>query len=424
MPNHFPSVNSMQAVPVVSIFDVSTRREGNAAVADWQGFAEFRPGETSRPGPDVLVLEDAPDALWTWRSGMTPKTIKPLGCHFLRDIEIQGVGFPFLQGHYILEHVHTSDVGRQWLDHDTMSENPRLAPPANRLVIDEPVLLVFGPGFPVFGHWLLDFLPRVEIAKGVLGDAFAGMTILLPDDTPDFVRDMMRFFCGVRADQIRTFSCRNDMVVCSRVCLPSFAHNGDYVLHSFMREFYNRFRPSPAKRAHRKICLSRRTYEKTTRSAWRVFETREAFERMAIERGYEIVQPELLDFAGQIELFHSAETIIGEHGSGMHAAIFSRPGTIVATFPALNAIQLQIGAECGHTNIWLNRHAERHDARGVYYFEVTEEDLLSMLSVVDQARSQRDSVVQDPPGRRSLSGLLRSWRPFLRVKLKRQTPPL
>jgi hypothetical protein len=410
----------MKPVEVVSIFDLSLPRGRDAAVADWRGFATFRPGEMSKAGPSVLVLDNKPGAWWTWRDDLlTSRRIRPLGCHFLRDIEIAGVGFPFSEGRYIREYAHTSDVGQQWLNSADMPENPRRDPPTTRVAIDSPVLLVCGPGFPVFGHWLLDFLPRVAIAKGVLGDRFAELTIVLPDDTPDFVRDMLGFFCGVSADQIRTFSRRHEVLVCSRACLPSFVHDGDYALHSFTRTFYEGFkapryqprngpwpaigrflrnlrgdfRTSPvnqtAARARKRICLSRRTYETSTRSAWRVFETREAFERMAVARGYEIVQPERLGFAEQIQLFQSADTIIGEHGSGMHGALFAEPGTVVATFPPLNGIQLRIGAEFGHTNVSLARAAVRTDPDGIIRFSVAEDDLRSMLAMVDQVRSGR-----------------------------------
>ena len=184
----------------------------------------------------------------------------------------------------------------QWLERDHQPENPRNAPSSNEVIIAEPVLLVFGPGFPIFGHWLLDFLPRVAIAQSVLGEVFNQLIIPLPEDTPDWAWNMLHFFCGVPAGQIRTFSRTADRLICRRICLPSFAHDGDYALHSFMREFYGSFRSLEPPRVKRRICLSRRNFEQSTRGVWRVFENREAFERMAISHGYEVVMPEELSF--------------------------------------------------------------------------------------------------------------------------------
>ncbi len=232
----------------------------------------------------------------------------------------------------------------------------------------------------------MDFLPRVAIAQRVLGERFGELIIPIPEDTPAWVKDMLHFFCGVPADQIRTYSRQADRLLCSRVCLPSFAHDGNYALHGFMREFYGGFRNARAPTATRRICLSRRSFEQATRGVWRKLENRAALEQMAVARGYEVVLPEELSFADQIDLFQSAACIVGEHGSGMHAAVFADPGTLVATGPMWNSVQLGIGAAFGHRNVAVTRAAIRRQASGPTRYTVPEEDLAGMFVMLDLLR--------------------------------------
>jgi capsular polysaccharide biosynthesis protein len=196
---------------------------------------------------------------------------------------------------------------------------------------------------------------------------------------------MIQYFCGIERAQLLWFSRQTDRLVCDRVCVPSFAHSGDYALHSFLRRFYDGFKQPVAPAPSRRLCLSRQGVEASTRGVWRILENRAAFEALAVQRGYEIVRPENLSFAEQIGLFQSAAAVIGEHGSGMHGAIFAGAGTRVACFPMSNAIQFRIGALCAHTNIYLNRIDSRTDAQGIFRYSAAERDLADMMAIVDRS---------------------------------------
>ena len=176
------------------------------------------------------------------------------------------------------------------------------------------------------------------------------------------------FFCGIPATQLLRYERGTEELVLAKACLPSFAHNGEYVLHSFMPRFYDRILPRKISNTPRRICISRRNMEAGTRGAWRIFETRALFEEIAASRGYEIICPEELDFAKQIALFASASHIVGEHGSGMHSALFAPTGTIVGCIGFSNAIQFLIGAERGHTNVYLSQTDSHKDERGVVFY--------------------------------------------------------
>lgn len=375
----------MNAVPTIDIAELAAPARLEQALSAWSGFVELCPQAASRPGPAWLELPDRRDADWEMTDGLSSRPIAPLGCRFLRDVEVSGGGYFFSAERFIREHVHTSDVALQWLERPDFPDNPYVVTRPNRLMIDEPVLLVFGPGSNIFGHWLLDFLPRIVVAQRLLGAELDPFVLLLPSDAPGWVARMITYFCAIPPERIRGYDRMQDIVVCRHVCLPSFMHDGDYALHPMMREFYDGFGPQDARVPARRICLSRRDQEKHTHSYWRIFEARETFERLAMAEGYEIVQPELLDFADQIALFRAAERVIGEHGSGMHAAVFAHPGTVVATVGISNAIQDQIAALFEHRAICLRRTEilEQVPAKPVRFTAETA-DLQSLFSRIDK----------------------------------------
>jgi capsular polysaccharide biosynthesis protein len=321
---------------------------------------------------------------------MPAQTLPAMGCAFVRDLEVCGSGYLFHQGRFVREYVNISDTALRWLGQPEFGDNPLTRPPANRVVIEEPALLVFGPGSSVYGHWLLDFMPRIFIAQQLLGPGLDDFVLPLPSDSPDWIVRMIHTLCGIPQDRFRYYSRHHDVVVCARACLPSYGHSGrrgDYALHSLLREFYDQFGDPGANRARRRICLSRRAQERQTYGVWRIFETRETMERMAAARGFEIVQPELLSFPEQIELIRSADCILGEHGSGMHAAVFAEPGTIIATVGAWNLHQFHISAAFELRSICMNRFQVVQDWNTPpFRFAAAEDDLTRLFDEIDRVR--------------------------------------
>jgi capsular polysaccharide biosynthesis protein len=173
-----------------------------------------------------------------------------------------------------------------------------------------------------------------------------------------------------------------DRLLCRRCVIPSFCHTDEWVFHPFIRELYDRLRPA-VRGTPRHIFVSRKGEGLTSN---RVLENRDFLEHLATARGYEVVRPQKLGFAEQFALFHDSVTIVGEAGSGMHTALVSEPGTIVASVTMANAIQLRIGELRGHHNVFMNRIRQWKDDAGVQHSEVRESDLRDMFDVIDGLR--------------------------------------
>jgi hypothetical protein len=364
------------------------------AMRTWHGFAELTPPVQFSLAHSYVMLPPPASSDPLQGPGDESVRLGAIGCSFVSDLEVCGSGYLFNEGRYVREFVHTSDVGLEWLERPDFPDNPIINPPTDRVVVEAPALLVFGPGSRIFGHWLLDFLPRIVIAQQLLGPALDDFVLPLPSDTPGWVAQMIQTFCGIGPDRILHYARDRELLCCPRACLPSFGHNGSYVLHPMMRQFYDRFGDPGAPRAKRRICLSRRDQERHTFSAWRIFEAREQMEEMAVRHGFEIVQPEQMSFPEQIELFRSADCILGEHGSGMHAAVFADPGTIVATVGLFNSVQLYIAAAFGHQFICLSEIEVLESVPNrPFRFTASKDDLLRMLEMIDTMHANRGEAV-------------------------------
>ncbi len=373
-------------IPTVGIGELTPACSLASALCSWRGFAQLAAACSSQGRQPYLILQDAPAGDWQWDQ-VADCPLAPIGCSFLRDLEVCGSGYLFHQGRFVRESVNISEVALEWLRQPDFYDNPLTRPRKHHVVIEEPALLVFGPGADVYGHWLLDFMPRIVIAQQLLGAALDDFVLPLPSETPEWVVRMIHTFCGIEPGRFRFYSRHNDLVICRRACLPSYAHNGQrgsYALHPLMRSFYGLFHNPGTPFPRRRICLSRRNQEHHTQGVWRKFEARETMERMAAERGFEIVQPEDLGFLDQVDLFCSSDCILGEHGSGMHATVFAHPGTIVATIGAWNAHQFQIAAAFNHRMICMNRLQMVSDGGAKpKRFTARESDLQELFAVID-----------------------------------------
>lgn len=372
----------MTEISTINISDLVERRSIFDALRSWSGFVEVGAAAKNKRYKPWLQLDDGPNASWTWKGAIPDIELPPRGCSFLQNIEICGSGYIFSEGRVLNENAHTSGVALKRLTDPDYPDNLSVRDRPNRVVIDEPVLIVAGPGYDVFGHWLLDFLPRVVIAQELLGPLHKSLVLLLPSKTPRWVEGMLQTFCGIERNGIRYYSENEDFVTCRRVCLPSFAHNGNYSMHQMMIDFYGRFGKPVPSNEKRRICISRKSF-----SQGRMFNAREEMERLAAARGFEIVRPEELNFSEQASLFRSAECILGEHGSGLHGSVMSDPGTIVASV-GFNWVQCHVSAAFEQPTIFMNRLQAIEDGQaGPRQFAADEGDLIDLLDKIDMVRN-------------------------------------
>lgn len=369
----------------VDIETLTSEGQMSEALIIWQTRVTLKASQSVKPGGGLTVIPDQPQYSY-WHSNHEKTEIVPaIGCDFLENISVFGKGYLFHKGEFLSQPSYLSNIAYE----EVRSGGPQIDLARNQLrEIEHPSVIVFGPGWQVYGHWLLDFLPRIFIARETLGASFSDFKILLPRNLPRFVETMLSYFLRLPDEQFSYFDAASERLILRRACIPTYAHR-NYTLHPFIRETYRTFLPKPPIQPFRRICLSRRKIERQTLSAVRFFEQREAFEAMAVERGFQLIVPEDLPLAEQITLMVETEVQIGEHGSAQHASIFSAPGTVVGTIHPMNNVQMQIGRLCSQHNVIVMADSETKDPDGIIRFSVSHENLVKFFDAVERAAKFR-----------------------------------
>jgi capsular polysaccharide biosynthesis protein len=218
-------------------------------------------------------------------------------------------------------------------------------------------VLLAGPGHLGYGHWIVDFLPKIHLLR-LAGYRIDRLRFLLPSDTPGFARDWLALL-NVEPSQCRFYDRTREIIDCDELIVPSTLRFGTRVSPLFakasaaMRQAaIGRTRPS---RNRTKLFVSRPTNRFAHNT--RVLIQRQLFEETARSRGFTIVSPELLSVPDQVALFQHAGTIVGEYGSGLHSSMFSDPGALVVAArdnrEELGFLQSGIDGVLGHQTGYL-----------------------------------------------------------------------
>lgn len=210
-------------------------------------------------------------------------------------------------------------------------------PGLRRVAVAEPAVLLAGPGHRMYGHWLVDFLPKLFLLDRA-GHDIARLRYLLPADTPAFARTWLSLL-GIGDDRLLAYDRERDRLACTRLLVPTalrFNGRAAPLMREATRFLLDRLAPRPRWRlgrgrgdrpASRRLLVARSDNAATHNR--RTLVERAELEARALARGFEVVRPERLGVAEQVALFRSAATILGEYGSGLHGSLFARSGASV-----------------------------------------------------------------------------------------------
>ena len=213
-----------------------------------------------------------------------------LTCWFVRDVAMSGPGYVFHGDKLVTDGSHLSDVAEQWLLRP-MPDSPLATPPARETFVREPCVVAVGPGHLIYGHWLVDFLPRFAVAKAALGGEFGQFRVALPLDTPGWAMRMLEVFVGVGRGQCIFYERGVERLAIEEACIPAYGHT-DYQFHPWVAGLFDSVGMPAHGPGTRKLCISRAAFEGATHGVQKLFVTRAGFEERAVQEGFEIVRPE------------------------------------------------------------------------------------------------------------------------------------
>lgn len=186
-----------------------------------------------------------------------------------------------------------------------------------------------GPGHLIYGHWLVEHLPRLAILHEAGFDVFR-MKYLLPSTTPRFALAWLELF-GIKREQLVFYDPAVEVLQPEELLLPTILHNG-FRASSFFRRAADLFKlwmqrqsvKIKAEGTPQRIFVSRRSASQSRRLI-----NRDRIEEMAQQAGFVIFQPERHPLWEQVRIFGGATVLMGEYGSALHGSIFSGAGTTV-----------------------------------------------------------------------------------------------
>ena len=244
-----------------------------------------------------------------------------VGCYTLPDAAIAPTGIPIKQGvafhgDVFMHPRHLVVQVADRLNAETL--------PIREITGD--VAAIIGPAHETYGHWLVDFLPRLWVLHAA-GHDLAALRFIVPNDLAKFGFALLRL-CGITERQLIIYDHWRELPVAERLLLPTTLRLGDRLAPCFAQAtqyWLGRagHEPAPAAQAGGGALYLSRVGGK------RNLVNRLAIEAIATEHGLAVMRPEKLSLSDQIDLFASADLIAGEYGSALHNTIFAGAGAAV-----------------------------------------------------------------------------------------------
>lgn len=213
--------------------------------------------------------------------------------------------------------------------------------------VGPPCVVAVGHGAQVYGHFLVEMLFRILIARAAFGASGLRFKYLLSDDAPAWLIEILTGSLGIGRDQMEFFDPSREQVALRHAIVPTliiqpggFHPFANTLIETLLRDLGLPQRPeNPA----RIFALRRRFHNPS--APHRLCLNEEHLAAIAAERhGFVPVSMESLAWREQIALFHGADIVLGLAGSALHTAIFSKPGSRLASLGYMNNVQSDIGA--------------------------------------------------------------------------------
>jgi capsular polysaccharide biosynthesis protein len=212
------------------------------------------------------------------------------------------------------------------------------------LDFSEAFVSLLGPWSYHFGHWILEYLPKV--ATAVASGALPAMPFLVDSEMSQANRDALRFFLPAGFEIVEVPETAT--VRAARLwCAPSISYRPALEkTNERWRKAGPAYLTAPPSRIARAVDIllaaydpvlgaspaGSRLYLARPHDLWRKLLNHREIEGIARSFGFEIVYPEQFDFMTQVALVRGAQHIVGPEGSAMFLTFFAREGTTVGIF--------------------------------------------------------------------------------------------
>lgn len=325
-------MTSLRALPLAPLETSASRVTSLVGAQAPLAWMEVAPGAALDWSPLLCVLGPGAAAAAD-RLARVPARAQGLLAARLTGCRVAGRGLLLDGAGRILTSPHLQNLPpRAAADHDAFwwnwlsSDLPRppgaVADRALSALADRPLppcLLLAQPGDRVFGHWLMEILPRLALARRLgLGD----LPLLLPRPLPSFAADCLALL-GVPVSQALLYDHATEAPSPERLYLvsrPCFGTHCAPLAAALFDDIAAAASPPPAG-APRRLFLSRRGLPPSQRHL-----NRDDLLPLLTERGFVELRPQELPLPAQLGLLRQATHVVVEDGSAAHLMAAAGPG--------------------------------------------------------------------------------------------------
>lgn len=289
-------------------------------------YVEHATGRVALPVPPVLLLGTVTPAIL--RMYFAPQLLTSVGCYELSGISVTSHGILLRDGRPLQSAQLNLDPASV-ASTRTYGELLLDVPPTR--TIAGTVVNLIGPGASVYGHWLVDFLPKLYLLHRS-GLVIRNLRYLLPENTPNFGLEWLKLL-GISQEQIVWYSPFSEVVLPERLLVPTLlrTNSAAHPILADAADFVASMAPrTPRRRLPTRLFLSRAA----ANANWREMTNRDEIEIIAQRAGCHVLAPEQLSLLEQLQLFRSAQWILGEYGSALHGSLFCGNKTVVCCLRA------------------------------------------------------------------------------------------
>lgn len=268
--------------------------------------------------------------------------VGPVELRPYRDVELWSDYMPHTANGPICD----TDVYRPYVARYFANRPADRFPAVDRLrCIDEPVFVISHFNMSTYGHFLLEVLPKLLLARALRRSGMP-IRIAFPDDAPRV--PALNSICA--ADDLVTYASRRERLRMPLAWLPTQMTSLRHHLHrsfvALLKALVVELRvdgethPLPGPRLFLSRARHRRSFRRLRNEA--------ELYAVAADYGFHLVHPQEWSWPDQIRMFDRATHVIGEFTSALHNQVFSRPGTKIVSFGRLNPIATSVAASLGH----------------------------------------------------------------------------
>lgn len=194
--------------------------------------------------------------------------------------------------------------------------------PDNVVRVNAPLVLLMRPGDHIYGHWLVDILPKLVMVATFREKDWL---YLLANSTPSYAFELLAAF-GISREKCVLVDPHTQVVQARRLIISGALRQGNFMWPA-AQESFNRLKArfyDPSITSPRRVFLKRPAHDPKRRLL-----NRSSIEGIFEAYEYQLVSPEKLTFREQFSLLARSTIIAAEAGSALHSSVVSDGGKVL-----------------------------------------------------------------------------------------------